>query len=268
MRGSVRAMRQTSFVLLALLLVTPVGAEEPARPKVEYRDDRVTAKLEAVELEAALAALAQASGAELRGTVRTPRTITTELDAVPIGEAMPRLLGEQNFTLSYAADGRLTAIVLLGGPEKPPPPAAQPAASPAAGSSKPPAFPLELSRTIREHRPVPVPQPLARRMKADQAKFPELLEVATVDANGVNRAMATQVVLSALEKESRLRRSFFRTLRQLDEPTAATIMASSSGPRFKEMMEYLAAHSREPGLQKKAAAVVEQLSPPAAAPGS
>lgn len=261
-------MRRRGLVLLAILLVTPVTAQAAA-PKVEYRDDRVTAKFEQVELEAALAALAEASGAQLRGGVRTPRTISMELDAVPVNEALPRLLGEQNFTLSYGADGKLAAIVLLGGPEKPPSPeAAKAAASPAAGSTKQPAFPLQLSRAFRDHRPVAVPPPLSRRMKSEEAKLPELLEVATVDTNGVNRAMATQLVLSTLEKESRLRRSFFRTLRQLDEPTVATIMASSSGPRFKEMMEYLAIHSREPGLQKKAAAVVEQLSPPAAAPGS
>jgi hypothetical protein len=98
-------------------------------------------------------------------------------------------------------------------------------------------------------------------MGAEQATFPELLEVATGDDDGVRRAQATQAVLSALEKESGIRRSFLRTLHRLDDASLAGIMSSASGPGFLQIVEYLAAHSREPGLQKKATVVLEQLRP-------
>src|SRR5262249_50833917 len=131
-----------------------------------------------------------------------------------------------------------------------------------------PAFPLTLSRAFTRHRPVPVPEPLAGAMGTDRATFPQLLEVAIVDEDGIRRALATQVVLSALEREGRLRRSFLRTLHDLDEASLQAIVQADSGPRFVALLQFLAAHSREAGLQKKATVVLDQLQPDAPPPGS
>ncbi len=249
--------RVGTALLLALVVPLAQAAEPEPLPDVRYADDRVTATFDAVPLDAVLAALAAASGAAIRGAVVAPRDVTAELDRVPLSEALHRLLGEQNFTVSYGAGDRVKAIVLLGGPEAPPPVPGTAVAQ--AAPAAPPAFPLRLSRALRRHRPVAVPEPLAEAMGAEQATFPELLEVATGDDDGVRRAQATQVVLSALEKESGIRRSFLRTLHRLDDAGLAGIMSGTSGPGFQQILEYLAAHSREPSLQKKATVVLEQL---------
>lgn len=257
-------MRRGVAVLLLVLTTSVAGAtDERPKPVVTYANDRVTATLNAVPLTDVLTALGAASGAEIRGRTVSEREITADLDAVPLPEALHRLLGDQNFTVNYGAGDRLKAIVLMGGPEAPPPP---PPAAPVADAAPvvpgPPVFPLQLSRAFLRHRPVAVPDELAETVGGEKATFPELLEVATGNDDGVKRSMATEVVLGSLEKESGLRRSFLRTLHRLDDTSLDTIMASESGPRFQQILEYLAAHSREPSLQKKAGIVLEQLRPP------
>jgi hypothetical protein len=61
-----------------------------------------------------------------------------------------------------------------------------------------------------------------------------------------------------------LRRSLFLSLRRGD---AGTLGAFLQTPRAFEMLEFMAAHSREPSVQKKATVLLEQLRPaPPAAP--
>jgi hypothetical protein len=248
--------------LLAVGLVATVRA---AAPVLSVHDDRVTARLDDVPLPDVVHALAASTGCEVRGTPDADRRITTDLADVPLVDAMPRLLGGRNFTLRYRTDGRLAALVLLGAPA---PPAAVAAASPAAGSAAPsPAgpkgFPLVLSRVVTRHRPVALPDRLAAAMGGPTATFPQLLDRAMRDDDGVNRTEASMVVLGALEKESALRRSFLRSLLHLDEAERAALMAGEDGERFREILAIVAAHSREPSLQKKAATVLGELAPAA-----
>src|SRR5262245_34255926 len=250
---------------LAIVLGVVVGglATAGAAPdhdglRVVYRDDRLSGHVDAVPLRDVLDAVAAASGAEIRGQPVDNRPVSADLDAVPIDDALHRLLGSQNFTLSLGSGGQLKTVVLLGGPEAPAPPPA-----PAA-----PGFPLSLSRAFTRHRPVPVPEQLAEALGADRATFPQLLEMATVDDDGTRRSQATQVMLSALERESWLRRSFLRTLHDLDDASLQDIASGESGPRFIALLQFLAAHSREAGLQKKANVVLDQMQPPATDPGS
>lgn len=252
-------MTLRTLVVIGMVAASLAGATTP--PAVTLRDDRLTARFEKVPLPDALTAIAQAGGGVVRGVVREPRDITTEFDAVPITVALPRLLGAQNFTLSYRKDGGLVAIVLLGGPE-----AAVPVDVSTTTTTTLPAkaaFPLELSRAFTKHRPVKLPEggTLAGQFEGDTASFPELLEVATLDDDGTMRSQATQVVLSALERESRLRRSFLRTLYRLDPPALEDIMAGATGDRFREIVEYLSVHSRDANLQRKATFVLDQISP-------
>jgi len=246
-----------------LLVVAGSGVAASAAPVVSVHDDRVTARLDGVPLPDVVRALAAATGADVRGTPDPDRRVTTDLADVPLVDAMPRILGSESFTLKYRTDGRLAAIVLLGAPSAAPPPAATPAAgSEAPSPAGPKGFPLVLSRAVSRHRPVALPDALAAAMGAPTATFPELLDRAMRDDDGVTRTEASMVVLGALEKESRLRRSFLRSLLRLNDADRAALMAGEDGERFREILEVVAAHSREPSLQKKAATVLGQLAPP------
>ena len=89
--------------------------------------------------------------------------------------------------------------------------------------------------------------------------MPRLLDAAVADDDGLTRVLASQAVLSALERGGRYRRSFLRTLHRLETDEIEQIVTGTSGARFEALLEYLAAHSREPTLQKKAGVVLEQF---------
>jgi hypothetical protein len=259
-------------IVLAVMVggvVTAGAAPDHDGLRVVYRNDRLSGHVDAVPVRDVLDAVAAASGAEIRGQPLDNHPVSADFDAVPIDDALHRLLGSQNFTLSFGSGGQLKTVVLLGGPEAPAPPSDRPTAAGAAPPARAaPAFPLSLSRAFTRHRPVPVPEQLAEALGADRATFPQLLEMATVDDDGTRRSQATQVVLSALERESWLRRSFLRTLHDLDDASLQDIASGESGSRFIALLQFLAAHSREAGLQKKANVVLDQMQPPAADPGS
>ena len=257
------------FVVVGGGLATAGTAPDHDGPRVVYRNDRLSGHVDAAPLRDVLDAVAAASGAEIRGQPLDNHPVSADLDGVPIDDALHRLLGSQNFTLSFGSGGQLKTVVLLGGPEAPAPSSDRPTA---AGVAPPapavPAFPLSLSRAFTRHRPVAVPEQLAEALGADHATFPQLLEMATVDDDGTRRSQATQVVLSALERESWLRRSFLRTLHDLDDASLQDIVSGESGPRFIALLQFLAAHSREAGLQKKVNVVLAQMQPPAIDPGT
>src|SRR5262245_40265893 len=253
----------------ALRAGSPEAAPGPAGLRVDYRDGRVTAHVVEAPVRDVLDAIREATGAEVRGQPVDQGAVSIELDNATLDDALHRLLGKQNFTLIYGRDGRPKTLVLLGGPEAAPPPSDRP---PAAGVVVAPtgptgkAFPLTLSRALMRARPVPVPEPLQEMLGSDRATVPQLLDIATTDDDGLERAHATQAVLSAFERQSRLRRSFLRTLRDLDDASLQAIVEGETGARFVGVIEFLAAHSREKGLQKKATVILEQLQPAAGAP--
>lgn len=241
------------------LLVVTLGAM-PAAARLQVQGDRVTGSLEAVPVEEALAELARVTGAAIRGAPSARREVTARFDDVPLALALPRIVGDQSFTLEYDRDGRPTAIVLRGSPPAVTTPGAgEPSPSSAASPSGPQPFPLVLGRSLRRHRPLVLPPGLVEAFGREHATFVEVLEAAALAADGLRRAEATQVVLSALERDHRLRRAFVRALYALDDRTLATLAGGETGVRFRELLGYLAAHSREPGLQKKATVWLEYL---------
>src|SRR5207249_4501690 len=120
-RTKVGAMfRQT--LALALLVASivgprPVRAGQP--PEIEYRNDRLTLHAHDTPITAILDEVKRQSGAEVRGAPAVT-SVTVDLDAVPLREALERLLGPRSFTLTYGEHGRLKAIELRGGPQAAP----------------------------------------------------------------------------------------------------------------------------------------------------
>jgi len=243
---------------LGLVAAVLAASALAVRADVRWERERVTARFAGTPLADAVREVATAAGGELRGGVVDPRDVTLELHAVPLEEALHRLLGTQSFTVRYGEGGQVKAIVLEGGPEMPAPPRETPTAAGVPVETAP-TFPIVLSRMFLRHRPIKLSDPLAERFGQEKASMPELLEIATGDDDGIMRALASQAVLSALEREGRYRRSFLRSLHQLQPDEMTAIANGPNGERLTELLDYLAAHSREPTLQKKAGVVLEQL---------
>src|SRR5437870_1492301 len=127
----VSAMGPAACAALVLGLAIGAASGWAADERViEYSKDALTVRLAKVPVTDVLAEVSQKTGAEIRGQVRNPTDVTAEFEAVPLPEALHRLLGDQNFALVYGDGGRLKAVRLIGGASQGAGPAAAPAAPP------------------------------------------------------------------------------------------------------------------------------------------
>src|SRR5216110_2105720 len=166
-----------AIVLLAAAALRPSSARavaEASPPMVTYRSDQLSVRLEKVALEDVLAELGRVSGAEIQGAPREPRDITAQFDDVPLPEALHRLLGDQNFMLTYGEGNRLRRIELFGGPQEP---GETSSTSPAAGSTMPQNLAVVIS-VLEQHPPVPVTGRLAAALGGNTATFHQLFDAA------------------------------------------------------------------------------------------
>jgi hypothetical protein len=90
------------------------SAAESLAEKITFRNEKLTAKLTPTSLREVMAAISQVSGVHVCWlTAGAEEPVTVDLVALPLSEAVPRLLGERNFLLFYSspAEGaRLTQV--------------------------------------------------------------------------------------------------------------------------------------------------------------
>jgi len=101
-------------LLVAVLVQVPRAAEDGDGRVVRYADDALTVRLTRAPVWEVLEEIGRQSGAEIRGEPAEAGEISADFEAVPIAEALDRLLGSQNFTLVYGDNGKLKIVQLLG----------------------------------------------------------------------------------------------------------------------------------------------------------
>src|SRR5215475_12009479 len=104
-RPAARAGGRLILALLAVLVTWVQGGAEDALPPktIVLTGDKLTVKVNAVPLDDVLQAVVAPSNGEIRGSVKQPH------------DGLARLLGDQNFVLTFREDGTLRAVTLLGG---------------------------------------------------------------------------------------------------------------------------------------------------------
>jgi hypothetical protein len=264
--------RAAALVVLAVLCASHASAEGEPPPAangrvVQYVDDLLTVRLEKMPVSDVLDELGRQAGAEIRGQVREPRDVTAEFEAVPLPEALHRLLGSQNFALIYADGGRLRAVKLLGGPLATPPPAPGQAPPPTVPAVAPtPMSPAAFVGLLERHAPLPITGRLAEVLGADTATFTQLVDAGLHNDDPVVRLEAVRVTIQAIEAEPELRAGVIGTMNSLDIGEAATLMRGAAGERAEELAMHLATQSRATELRAKASSLLQQLRRPR--PGS
>src|SRR5262245_34445678 len=156
----------------------PAGAAEtPPGRVITYRDDALTVRLSNVSVTEVLDEIGRQANAEIRGGVVNERTVSTEFEAVPLPEALHRLLGDQNFALVYGDGDHLRAIKLLGGPQQVTKPPGMPGAPPTpAAPAKPNNAVATLLGLVASHPPVQVGGKLAQVLGSSMVTLPQVLE--------------------------------------------------------------------------------------------
>jgi len=234
----------------------PAAAPAAAVPDIRWVGERVTVKATGLSRSAVLGEVAKLIGATVKGGIADNGEVTLQFESLPLDDALTRILGDQNFTIAYAA-GKPKEIALWGGPLAPlPPTPALTEAEQTRRAQLPPR--LGFPRSFRSKRQIPLPDALQAKLGTESTTFDEVFDVATGDESGITRAEASMVVLSTLERDRHLRRQVLSAVGRLDDATLAQFGGTPEGERMEQFLEFLSVHSREKSLQYKAGIALDR----------
>ena len=198
-------------------------------------------------------------GRMLRRQPRTAGAVSAAFEAVPLGEALQRLLGDQNFALIFADGGRLKALRLLGEPEGLPaapagaaPPAPVPATPPQVAAA-------DLATLLARHAPVPVAGRLAPLLGASSASFAQLVDLTLHQDDADVRAEALTTAVSTLEMDPTLLAAVVDELDTVDDGALHTLLGNVAGEHEEEIAMLILTQARANELRVKASSILQRL---------
>jgi hypothetical protein len=254
-----------AVALLGVLAVSPLRAADPETPTVSYKDDRLTLRASDMPVADLMEALKRDSGAEIRGEVPSGKVSAT-FDAVPLREALGRILGDRSFTLTYADDGHLKAIELKGGPTEWKPPAAAEAGRPtdeAARSAEKGASHKErvdaLAHVFDHRGPVQVKGKLAEASGKSEVDWAYLLRTAGSHEEQDVRVEAFRTGVQELDQNPEMRADMVSAMSALTDEELAQFARLMLGPNAQGVTKYAARLAHSPDLRGRLRAVVRQL---------
>ena len=190
-------MRLGALVMLAVL-ATRALATDPAGV-MRYEDGLLTVRLEHVPLDLVVERLEQETGVRFHGELLDWREVTKRFDAVPLAEALDRILGRQNFILRYDAAGHPASVELGGLP--------QPRQSP---KTRPTASPANVLQLLGTAPAVTVTPALRDALHTNTASLTQLFLAALQQTDAGVRAEARRTFLNAVESNRGLRDALSR----------------------------------------------------------
>ena len=262
--GSLDAMGRVRNGVLAWIaaaaVVVVVGtaraADEKAK-RIEYRDDRLTVRVEQMPINDLLTELARQSGAEIAGSPREDRQITVDFEQLPVVEGLQRILATQNFTLRYGEGGRLRLIQLLGGPQtaRLTPPTTVPATQPTQGQANCGNVMVLLQQVPAQ----PASPRLAQALATSSVSLPQLLDAAMHQNDAGIRADAMRAWLNAVESNAELRAAVVCSLNATDDATLTQLIRGGAGAHAEELVLQVATQARSSELRVKGSALLKAL---------
>src|SRR5213083_2095379 len=246
--------RRLALALLAAVLAASAGRSDEGAPErvIRYERDLLTVRLTSVPVTDVLDELGRQAGAQIRGQVRDLRAVSVEFEAVPLADALHRLLGDQNFALVYGHEGRLKSVRLLGGPQTAAAPAAAPPASPPPG-------PPDLMDVFAKHPPIPVAGHLSEALGGQSATLLQLFDLSVHHADATVRAEAARIFIGTIDTDPALRASVVAQLNALNDVTLGALFRNLAGDHAQEVSMQILSTARTGELRSKASVVLQQL---------
>lgn len=258
-------LARSALVMSVLLLVSTsavVGAaDEPAgAPLVTYAHGLLSVRATAAPLPEVLSAVGRATGAELRGRPADAPPITIRLEALPVKDALERILGSQSFALVLGEDGRVRAIDLRGGPQAALPRQASLAAPEGwEPSEETVAAAVVVDQWAQSDTRYPVSGRLAKALGSTEATFSQITEAALANPDRGVRAQALRTSLRLLEGNEEVRDAFVRMLETLDGVFLANYVRVAMKDNATEIVAGVAQRSTAPAVRTRAQGVLEEL---------
>lgn len=238
--------------LAALALMAAPAAPEPPPPVVTWADERVTADVRGVSRAEVLAALARETGVELHGTLADDDPISLRLERARFRDAVDRVLGEQNFTITYDATGRPRRVDLWGMPRR---------VAPVKPRTRRPG---EFATLIGRQAPVELPPSLAAALGIARSRLPWVLRRGLRHEDPDVGTAAASLFAHRIDSDPGLHAAFLRA----DDQELANLLRAWGGTGAERLAGILAGQSRDPLVRAKAARVRNLLRPATARPAS
>jgi len=247
-------MRQR--VALAAWIIAVAGIARADERVIQYAKDALTVHVTNVPVAEVLDEIAHQSGAEIRGQVRADSAVTAQFDAVPLPEALHRVLGDQNFALVYGEGGKLKSVRLFGGT---PGQTAAAAPSPVTPAVQPPPSSPGLANLVANHAPVPVSGRLAQTVGGPNATLQQLFEIGTRNEDSSLRSEAIRTMVSTLETDPALRAATIGELGTIDDGALSAILRGAAGEHAEEVAMQVLTQARASEIRVKASSVLQRL---------
>jgi hypothetical protein len=230
------------------------GGDAPPPRTITLQGDRLTVRVADVPIEEILQAVTAPSKAEIRGAVKEPRAVTIDFADVLLQDGLGRLLGEQNFVLTYREDGSLRSLNLLGGPlessaearivKNTPTTSTQPPATSAAGVLQ---------------RSVPVSGKLQQFLGQSTATMQQLIDITMRQDDAALRREAVRAGMSAIDSAPDLRATVVKSLEGTGDQALTNLLSSMAQDRAREIVTQMAT-SRTPEIRTRGLQLLRTLS--------
>ncbi len=229
------------------VVAPPAGTAENAPHRaITLRGDRLTVRVADVPLDDVLRDVVGPPKAELKGSLIAPRNVTADFTDVPLQDGITRLLGEQNFLITYREDGSLRSLTLLGGPMEPSAEARVEKTTPPTPTVPPPATPADLLQ-----RSVAVTGKLQQFLGQPTATMQQLVDIALRQDDAALRLEAMRAGMGAIDSQPDLRATVVKSLENTDNQVLENIFRSLSRDRAHEIASQLASTSRTPQIRAR-----------------
>jgi hypothetical protein len=230
------------------------GGDAPPPRTITLQGDRLTVRVADVPIEEILQAVTAPSKAEIRGAVKEPRAVTIDFADVLLQDGLGRLLGEQNFVLTYREDGSLKSLNLLGGPLESSAEARIVKTTPTA-STQPPAT----SAAGVLQRSVPVSGKLQQFLGQSTATMQQLIDITMRQDDAALRREAVRAGMSAIDSAPDLRATVVKSLEGTGDQALTNLLSSMAQDRAREIVTQMAT-SRTPEIRTRGLQLLRTLS--------
>ena len=228
------------IVAIVALLGAPAAQDTPPEPAVTWADGFVSAKFDRVPADEALAALARETHAEVRGELQDRREVTAHFEHARFGDVVYRLVGEQNFTITYDAAGNPRRVDLL---------------SVASRSVAPRRILEEFSALIARRPEVDLPPVLSTALGAPRGRLPWVLRRGVDHHDAAVGAAAASFFVRHVDSDQALRAAAMST----DDQRLLAQLRAWAGVGLPRVIDAFAAQASDPLLRSKARRLQEQL---------
>jgi len=252
------AARAGGCLILALLAVLVTWVQGPAAdappPKtIVLTGDKLTVKVNAVPLDDVLQAVVGPGNGEIRGSVKQPHDVTIDFEDVPLRDGLARLLGDQNFVLTFRDDGTLRAVTLLGGAQD------QSSGARIVKQAQPGQPSASAGELMQRNVPVPAGGKLALFLGQPSATLQQLLDISLRQDDASLRVEAIRAGMGAIDTQADLKALVVKTLSDVDDHTLENVVRTVAQDRAREFVSQMAAITRTPEIRTRTAQLLQHM---------